>query len=288
MRLVHEVHGDPSGVPMLLVAGLGLDLTSWPVGMVDGLVAAGFRVVTFDNRDAGASPRPTTPPPGRLRQLLARPRPDAYDLGDMAADTLGLLDELGIDSAHVVGMSMGGMIAQTVAARCPDRVRTLTSIFSTTGDRSVGQPARSTLRLLVTSPPARTEEEYVAGHLRMLGHIASAVHRPDEERERAWAAGAWRRGPGVGAHAGTARQIGAIQKSGDRTAELRRITAPTLVVHGDTDLMVAPTGGRATAAAIPGSRHVVVRGMAHHFPPSLDSHLVDLVVEHAMSREPVA
>lgn len=285
MRLVHEVHGDPSGVPLLLVAGLGLDLTSWPTGMVDGLVAAGFRVITFDNRDAGASPRPATPPPSRLRQLLARPRPDAYDLGDMATDTVGLLDELGIDSAHVVGMSMGGMIAQTVAARHPERVRTLTSIFSTTGDRSVGQPARSTLLLLVTGRPARTEEEYVAGHLRMLGHIASTVHLPDEARERAWAAGAWRRGPGAGAHAGTARQISAIQKSGDRTTELRRITAPTLVVHGDTDLMVAPTGGRATAAAIPGARHVVVHGMAHHFPPSLDDYLVDLVVEHATSRQ---
>ncbi|MFJ5829097.1 alpha/beta fold hydrolase [Streptomyces sp. NPDC093089] len=141
-RLAYRVHGPAGGEPLLLVAGLGLDLTSWPARMVDGFTAHGFRVVRFDNRDAGRSGRIAAPPPGRARQLLARPRPDAYDLADMAADTLGLLDALGIDRAHLVGMSMGGMIAQTLAARSPDRVATLTSIFSTTGDRRVGRPGR--------------------------------------------------------------------------------------------------------------------------------------------------
>ena len=136
-RLCYRVDGPADGVPLLLIAGLGIDLTSWPKRMVEGFTAAGFRVLRFDNRDIGRSGRIDTPPPGRVRQLLARPRPDAYDLTDMAADTVGLLDHLGIDRVHLVGMSMGGMIAQTVAARHPARVASLTSIFSTTGHRRI-------------------------------------------------------------------------------------------------------------------------------------------------------
>jgi pimeloyl-ACP methyl ester carboxylesterase len=177
-------------------------------------------------------------------------------------------------------MSMGGMIAQTVAARYPNRVRTLTSIFSSTGDRRVGQPARSTL-LRLARPLARTAEQYVEDHLTMLGHIASATYPYDADRERAWAAGAWDRGPGRTAHHGIARQISAIQKSGDRTTELHHITAPTLVAHGDTDRMVHPSGGSATAAAIPGARLVTVNGLAHHLPPQLDQRIVELVSTHA-------
>ncbi|MCZ2805217.1 alpha/beta fold hydrolase [Modestobacter sp. VKM Ac-2983] len=147
-RLCYRTDGPDDGVPLLLVAGLGLDLTSWPQRMVDGFTGYGFRVVRLDNRDIGRSSVIGTRSPGRLRQLLARPRPDAYDLADMAADTHGLLEHLDVDRAHLVGMSMGGMIAQTLAARHPDRVASLTSIFSTTGNRRIGQPARSTLARL--------------------------------------------------------------------------------------------------------------------------------------------
>ncbi len=278
-RLCHRVDGPDDGTPLLLVAGLGLDLTSWPQRMVDGFVARGFRVVRFDNRDAGRSSRIDAPPPGRVRQLLARPRPDAYDLADMAADTVGLLDALDIGQVHLLGMSMGGMIAQTVAARHPARVLSLTSVFSTTGHRRVGQPARSTL-LRLAKAPARTVEESVERHLAMLGHIGSSVFPPDEEVERAWATAVWDRG-GARSGAPVARQIGAIQASGDRTPDLARITAPTLVVHGDRDLMVHPTGGRATAAAIPGARHVEVAGMAHHLAPGVVDRLVDLTTDLA-------
>ena len=281
-RLCFRTEGPDDGVPLLLVAGLGIDLTSWPQRMVDGFVGRGFRVVRFDNRDIGRSTRIATPPPGRLRQLLARPRPDAYDLADMAADTVGLLDHLGIDRVHLVGMSMGGMIAQTVAARHPARVASLTSIFSTTGDRRVGQPARSTLARLARGP-ARTVEESVERHLGMLRHIGSPTELPDDDLERAWAVGLWERGGGVAARAGVPRQISAIQASGDRTAELRRITAPTLVVHGSTDRMVHPTGGRATADAVPGARHVEITGMGHHLAPGVVDQLVELSTDLARS-----
>ncbi|MCP2281001.1 alpha/beta fold hydrolase [Nocardia amikacinitolerans] len=285
ITLCFRTYGDPADEPLMLVAGLGLDLTAWPVGIVDGLTRNGFHVVAFDNRDAGASTRMATPPPGLLRQLCARPRPDAYDLGDMAADTLALLDHLEIGRVHLVGMSMGGMIAQTLAARYPHRVRSLTSIFSTTGDRHVGQPARSTL-LRLLRPPVRTVERSVARYVSMLDHIASATYPYDRAREEAWATELWYRS-GVGASGqhqeSTARQISAIQKSGDRTDEVRTIAAPTLVVHGDRDLMVHPSGGEATAATINGARHVVIAGMGHHLPPGLDQRLVELITDHAKS-----
>ena len=279
-RICYRIDGPDDGTPLLLVAGLGLDLTSWPQRMVDGFVERGFRVVRLDNRDAGRSSRIDVPPPGRLRQLLARPRPDAYDLADMAADTVGLLDALGIERVHLVGMSMGGMITQTVAARHPARVLSLTSIFSTTGHRRVGQPARSTLLRLARNP-ARTVEDSVERHLAMLAHIGSAAFPPDEGVERAWATAVWHRGGDSGAGAPVARQIGAIQASGDRTAELARITAPTLVVHGDRDLMVHPTGGRATADAVPGARHVEIAGMGHHLAPGVVDRLVELTTDLA-------
>jgi pimeloyl-ACP methyl ester carboxylesterase len=216
-RICYRTDGPDDGVPLLLIAGLGIDLTSWPRRMVDGFVDHGFRVIRFDNRDIGRSGVIDTPPPGRLRQLLARPRPDAYDLGDMAADAYGLLDALAVDRAHLVGMSMGGMIAQTVAARHPDRVASLTSIFSTTGHTRVGQPARSTLVRLAKGP-ARTVEESVERHLAMLRHIGSTTFAPDEDQEREWATGLWERGGGARARTGVPRQISAIQASGDRTA----------------------------------------------------------------------
>jgi pimeloyl-ACP methyl ester carboxylesterase len=281
-RICYRTEGPADGPPLLLIAGLGIDLTSWPQRMVDGFTGEGFRVIRFDNRDVGRSSAIATPPPGRLRQLLARPRPDAYDLADMAADAYGLLEHLGVERVHLVGMSMGGMIAQTLAARHPDRVASLTSIFSTTGHTRVGQPARSTL-LRLARGPARTVEESVERHLAMLRHIGSGTFLPDEELERSWATGLWERGGGVRARAGVPRQISAIQASGDRTAELARISAPTLVVHGDVDRMVHPSGGRATAEAIPGARHVEIAGMGHHLAPGVVDRLVELSTDLARS-----
>ncbi|GAB2925396.1 alpha/beta fold hydrolase [Streptomyces heilongjiangensis] len=278
--LCYRTSGDPEGEPLLLVAGLGLDLTSWPREMTDALEAAGFFLIRFDNRDAGRSFHVGSPAPGPLRWLTARPRRDAYDLGDMARDTVRLLDHLELARAHVLGVSMGGMIAQTVAARYPDRILSLTSVFSTTGDRRVGGTAASTL-LRMLAPPARTREQAVAGHLRMMRHVGPTGFALDEAQEAAAAARAWDRGGGMSAHAGVARQIGAIHASGDRTAELRRVTAPTLVIHGDTDRLVHPSGGRATAAAITGAHHVTVLGTGHCLAPGAVPRLVGLLTEHA-------
>ena len=276
VRLCYRDEGD--GDPLLLVAGLGQDLTSWPDPLVHDLVDRGFRVVRHDNRDAGRSSRVDAPPPATWRQLFARPRPDAYTLADMAGDTVGLLDHLGLDRVHLVGMSMGGMIAQTVAADHPDRVRSLTSIFSTTGNTRVGQAAWST-KLRLVKPPARTREDFVRNHLALTAHLAGRGFPLDEAVETAYAEGVWDRSERPGSGAPVARQIQAIQASGDRTDRLRRVTAPTLVVHGDRDLIVHPSGGRATAKAVAGARHVSIEGMGHHLAPGLLDRLADLITE---------
>lgn len=275
-------HGDPAAPAILLVAGMGEDLTFWTDSFVDALVAHGFRVVTMDNRDVGRSTFAATPPPALWRQVLARPRRDAYSLADMAADAVGVLDHLGIRQAHVAGRSLGGMIAQTVAAAEPVRVLSLTSIFSTTGAKKVGQPALSTIRLLA-GPPPKTRTDAVRAHLRITRHIAGTGYPLDDAAEAAIAAGGWDRAAGDPA-AGAARQIQAIQRSGDRTAQLRGITAPTLVINGDRDLLVAPSGGAATVRAIPSARHVVIPGMGHHIPEALVEPLTRYIAEHATTR----
>ena len=251
VTICYAVDGPDDGVPLLLVAGLGQQLHAWPGELVDGLVQRGFRVIRLDNRDAGRSSRIAAPPPATWRKMLARARSDAYDLTDMTEDLVGLLDHLEVPRAHVVGMSMGGMIAQTLAASHPDRVLSLTSFISTTGRPDAGQPTWST-KLRLARPPARTRAESIARHLSMTAHLAGTAHRFDTAVETAYAELAWDRvtDPRTSS-AGTSRQIQAVQASGNRTEQVRRIAAPTLVVHGDRDLIVHPSGGRATAEAIP-------------------------------------
>lgn len=273
LRICYRTDGDPAGEPVVLVAGLGQQLTVWPSELVEALVGRGYLVVRLDNRDVGRSSRIKQPVPGTLRMMLARPRPGAYTLGDMAGDVVALLDRLGLERVHLVGQSMGGMIAQTVAASAPERVLSLTSIYSTTGEAKVGQPSLRT-KLMLMRRAARNVEEAVAGHLGMTRHLAGRGFPIDEDIERAYATEAWERAGGANG-AGTARQIQAIQASGDRTAEVATIAVPTLVVNGDRDPIVHPTGGLATARAIPGARHVIVRGMGHHVAPTLVPRLVD-------------
>ncbi len=282
IRLCYRTNGPADGVPLLLVAGLGLDLTVWPRAFVDGLVGRGFRVIRCDNRDIGRSTRINQPPPSTWRVLLARPRTSAYTLRDMAADAVGLLDHLGIETAHVVGMSMGGMIAQTIAAWWPHRVITLTSMISTTGHPKVGQPAWSTKRRLLT-PAATTREQYARRHVAMTHHLGGTSYPPDAATETAYAEAFWDRATEAGDTSGDGirRQVQAIQASGDRTAELRRVAAPTLVIHGDRDLIVDPSGGIATAFCIAGARRVSIAGMGHHLAPSLLDRFVDLIAEHS-------
>ncbi len=279
MRLCFVAEGDPTGAPLLLLAGLGQQLNVWPVELRDGLVARGFRVIRPDNRDIGRSGRASCPPPSALEFLIRRFSAAQYDLGAMCADTIGLLDALGIEGAHLVGMSMGGMIAQGVAAREPGRVLSLTSIMSTTGVARAGRPAPSTW-LRLAAPPTKTREAQADRVVGMMRHIGSHGFDFEEDAVRAAALEAFDRSGGPDA-AGVARQLAAIMKSGDRTAEVARITAPTLVIHGDRDRMVNPTGGKATAAAIPGARLAVIKGMGHDLPRDLRARLATLIADHA-------
>ena len=207
--------------------------------------------------------------------------PRQYDLAAMAADTAGLLDVLGFPSAHLAGVSMGGMIAQTVAAQYPARVRSLTSIMSTTGARRVGRPAISTW-LLMLSRPARSRAESTDRAVRIFRHIGSAEFPFDEQWVRAEAGQAWDRDPST---AGTGRQLAAILRSGDRTAEVRTVTAPTLVIHGDRDPMIHPSGGARTARTIPGARLETIQGMGHDLPRGAWPAIVTLIDEHIRAAE---
>ncbi|WP_128977738.1 alpha/beta fold hydrolase [Streptomyces roseicoloratus] len=271
--------GDEADPAILLVAGLGEDLTFWTDSFSGSLVARGFRVVAIDNRDVGQSTFVSAPPPALWRQIAARPRGDAYALADMAQDAVGVLDHLGIPRVHLVGRSMGGMIAQTIAATAPERVLSLTSLYSTTGAKKVGRPALSTIRLLA-APPARTRTATVRAHLRLTRHVAGTGYPIDDVAEAAIAARGWDRSAGDPA-AGVARQIQAIQRSGDRTSQLRTITAPTLVINGDRDLLVDPSGGAATVRAIRSAQHVVIPGMGHHIPEALVGPVTEYIAQHA-------
>ncbi|MGW5721327.1 alpha/beta fold hydrolase [Amycolatopsis sp. NPDC003865] len=284
ISLAYERIGDAGAEPLVLVAGLGQQLHSWPDAFCARLADRGFEVVRFDNRDAGRSTHPRFRPPSLLGMLAGRFPAQQYDLKDMAADTIGLFDALDIETAHIAGVSMGGMISQTVAALYPDRIRTLTSIMSTTGSRLLGRPAFSTLRMMGAKPP-KSREEAVESAVRMFRHIGSHGFPFEEARVRELAGTGWDRDPTAG---GVGRQLAAIMKSGNRTPLLRKITAPTLVIHGDRDRMVHPTGGAATARAIPGARRETVRGMGHDLPEGAWPTILDLIDKHARSSDVTA
>lgn len=276
VTLCYQTFGDPSAPPLLLIQGLGTQMIGWPESFCRRLVAGGLFVVRFDNRDCGRSWRAKLRPPRPWQLATGRLDPDLYTISDMARDTAGLIDALELAPVHVVGVSMGGMIGQTLAAQYPDRVRSLVSMMSTTGARGKGRPAPSTMRMLVSRPPS-DEAGAVERAVTMFRHIGSRGFPFDEAGTRERARLAFHRGFHP---AGTGRQLGAIVKSGDRTAELARITAPTLVLHGDHDLMVDPSGGQATADAIPGARLQTIAGLGHDLPDGALEQLAGLILEH--------
>lgn len=285
IELCCRVDGDPVDPAILLIAGLGQQLNVWPASFVDALTAEGYRVVRFDNRDVGRSSRSEAPIPRRWQLVRRRFSEAQYTLSDLALDTAGLLNALQIPAAHVVGMSMGGMIGQTLAAIAPERVLTLTSMMSNTGARRIGRPALSTQSLMLRRPP-RSRDAAADRFVTIMRHIGSRGFPFDEQKAREVALEAWDRSGGANT-AGVVRQIAAIYKSGDRTDHCRRITAPTLVIHGDRDLMVHPSGGRATAAAIPGARLETISGLGHDLPANACSQLVAAIVRHAGEARPV-
>jgi pimeloyl-ACP methyl ester carboxylesterase len=277
ITLCYERFGNESDPPLVLIMGLGTQMIGWPDEFCEQLADRGFQVVRFDNRDIGRSTRIHGAPP-TPRQLVTRKiDPVLYDLGDMAGDTAGLIGELQLKPAHVVGASMGGMIAQTLAARHPESVRSLTSIMSNTGNRWKGQPAFGIYRYLLRRAP-NDREGYIKHTTRVFEAIGSRGLPFDQDRVRDMVARSYDRGHDP---AGPGRQLGAIIASGDRTQELGTIRVPTLVIHGSTDRMVAKSGGIATSKAIPGARLMIVDGMGHDLPEAAWPQLVDAIAGHA-------
>jgi pimeloyl-ACP methyl ester carboxylesterase len=279
-----EYEEQGSGEPLLLVMGLGGQLIDWPQEFVDHVADQGFRVIRLDNRDSGLSTEFTGQPPTTWQlakaMLFRRPIASEYLLSDMANDAVGLLDALDVGGAHVVGVSMGGMIAQTMAIQSPQRVRSLTSVMSTTGSRKVGRPKLALIvKFARRNPPTQGTaiEEAVETFRAICGPTFDEV----EFLEMAKASTERSFRP-----AGTARQTAAIMASGDRTAQLELLDVPTLVVHGLLDPLVRPTGGMATAEAVPGSRLLMYNDMAHDLPRTRWAETVDAIARNA-ARAPV-
>jgi pimeloyl-ACP methyl ester carboxylesterase len=281
VTLCYETFGDPADTPIVLVMGLATQMIAWHEEFCEQLAERGFYVVRFDNRDIGRSTHFDFSPPSLGQMLRRRAGPEQYTLSDMAEDTAVLIRELGIAPAHVVGASMGGMISQMLAAEHPDVVRSLTSIMSTTGSRIHGQPALSVYRYLLRPPP-RDREGYIERSAEVFGLVGSTGFERDEQYIRERAGRAFDRGFDIRAGG---RQLGAIVASGDRTKKLGRIKAPTLVIHGTVDKMVRPSGGRATARAIPGARLMMIDGMGHDLPRGVWPQIIDAVAEHARAAD---
>jgi pimeloyl-ACP methyl ester carboxylesterase len=275
VELCYQTFGSPDGDPLLLVMGLGGPMNWWDPELCTMLAEAGFHVVRFDNRDTGRSSRV----PGRVSRtqlvtsFLGRGGKVPYTLSDMAADASGLMDHLGWDSAHVCGVSMGGMIVQTMAIDQPQRVRSLTSIMSTLGKRTVGWQHPALLPMLI-APRGVGKEAYVASSAKMWKAIGSPGFPMDEDKGRARAEETYERGIST---SGVMRQMLAILNQPDRSRQLRSLRIPAAVVHGSSDKMVHVSGGRATARAIPGAELLVIDGMGHDMPSELFETLTDVI-----------
>jgi pimeloyl-ACP methyl ester carboxylesterase len=282
VRLAYETSGPRDGMPLLLVHGLATQMLLWHEDFLAGLVDRGFFVVRFDNRDIGLSTHlHDAPYPDVMAALTAGDTSSAsYRLEDMADDAVGLLDHLGLDAAHVVGVSMGGMIAQTVAIEHPDRVLSLTSIMSTPSP-AIGAPTQAATAVLL-APPATSREEAVERAVTTYRVIGSPGYPLDEQWLREVAGASYDRGYDP---LGVARQLMAIHASGDRTPGLRQLRVPTLVIHGEDDPLVQVAGGRATAEAVPDSRLLVLPGMGHNLPRELWPTILDALTEHATNAD---
>jgi len=281
IELCYETYGDPADPAILLIMGMGGPMGWWSVSFCERIAASGFFVMRYDNRDVGRSTKVKTA--ARLswalvvRTFAGVNKQVPYTLSDLAADGVGLLDHLGVGRAHVVGVSMGGMIAQTMAIEHGHRVLSLTSIMATTGRRTVGWQSPGLLPMLFRRSK-RTREAYVAAsHItaKVLGSPAYPIDpeivrvRAEETFDRGWEP------------VGVLRQMLAVISQPDRTRSLRTLRMPACVIHGTADRLVHPSGGRATAAAIPGAELVMVPGMGHDLPPALDDIIIDAITRTA-------
>ncbi|ALH79070.1 alpha/beta fold hydrolase [Sphingopyxis macrogoltabida] len=290
ISITYEDKGPREAPVILLVMGLGGQLTLWPDEFVEALNAHGFRTIRYDNRDVGLSTRFDAAGVPNLKWMFVKaaiglPVRPAYTLADMAADGMALLDHLGVQRAHVVGASMGGMISQHIAARYPDRVLSLTSIMSTTGNRRLPRANKEAMQVLANRPMSGDKEDLIAYSVRAARVIGSPGYPATEERLQRRVRSDFERGwyP-----QGVARQMAAIVSDGDRRAMLKDVKAPTLVIHGEADPLVPIAGGRDTAENIAGARLLTIPGMGHDLPLALVDTLADAVAEHAKETASVA
>jgi pimeloyl-ACP methyl ester carboxylesterase len=279
INIEYEVHGADDGEPLLLIMGLGAQMTRWPPGLYEKLVARGFRVIRFDNRDVGLSHKFTGAPTVEsvVTARMQGQKPDIpYTLDDMAADAVGVLDHFGIARAHIAGASMGGMIGQLVAADYPDRVLSFTAVFTSTGNPSLPPAKPEAMAVLTTraGDPNKDVEAYLDQMLINARTIGSPGYPFDEKivRERLRADVLRSYEP-----QGVARQLAAVIANGDRRAKLASIKAPVVVLHGDSDPLVPVEGGKDLAASISGAELRIIPGMGHDLPPALYDAIADAI-----------
>jgi pimeloyl-ACP methyl ester carboxylesterase len=283
IEIVYDTFGDPGAPPLLLISGLSAQMISWEEEFCTQLAGRGYWLIRFDNRDVGLSTKfdeAGVPNPLAMMQAVTQGKTvqAPYTLRDMADDAAGLLDALEIESTHVVGASMGGMIAQTMAIHHPNHVRTMTSIMSTMGDPNLPPPKPEAAAVLVTPAP-KDREAYLEHSIQVWQILNGPVYPPDEDRAREHAGQAFDRGLNP---AGVARQLAAIWASGSRKEALKAITTPTLVIHGDADPLVPLEGGVDTANAIPGAELMIIEGMGHGLPPDIWPQVIDAIARHAV------
>ena len=289
--ICYQTLGDRGSSAILLIMGLGMQLIAWPDAFCESLVGSGFRVIRFDNRDVGHSThidwrqRPRLLP-SIARGVLGLPVRSPYRLSDMADDAIGLLDALQVARTHLVGVSMGGMIAQCMAARYPDRLLSLTSIMSSSGNWRVACGKPAVLRQLLRRPARPDVPSSQLDHLmRVFGVIGSPGFPSDQADLREQLARAIRR---ANYAAGHYQQLLAIIAAGDRRRELAKIRTPTLVIHGADDPLVPVAAGYDTAKHIAGARLAIIRGMGHDLPPAVQKLLLQAVVSHCRDAEAAA
>jgi pimeloyl-ACP methyl ester carboxylesterase len=279
VELEYETFGAASGPALLLIMGLGAQMTLWPDAFCEALAAKGFHVIRYDNRDVGLSTKLHDAPVPSVPDIMTGAAKAPYSLDDMAADAAALLDALRIDKAHIVGASMGGMIAQLVAANHPEKTLSLTSIMSTTGNPAVPPATPEAMQALTTRLPEDAPmEAMIDNAVKMQGAIGSPAHNYDTPEERARFKAAIERSVYP---AGFGRQMAAIIANGDRREKLKGVTAPTVVIHGEVDPLVHPEGGHDTAASIKGAELIIVPGMGHDLPPFVIDQVVAEIVKVA-------
>lgn len=282
LQIAYEEYGNVAGPTLLMVQGLGMPLTGWPPALIEALVAEGFRIIIFDNRDIGQSELLRgMKVPNMLVQILRRKFrmrvKSPYQLTDMMRDVEGLMDALQIESAHLVGVSMGGMISQLLAIHEPQRVKTLTSIMSTTGSRKLPGPAKEVNRYIVRGPKSATYDAGLEFQWKLWRLLEGSHYRLSDEELAEFLRRNFERGMTA---AGVARQTLAILAAPSRAAELRKIDIPTLVIHGDADPLIPVECGLDTARAIPGARTAIIEGMGHTLPVALIERLARLITQH--------